>query len=173
MARLVLDTFPKSGSAFTAAALELVFPHDEMVWGEQRRANLRDADNCLTIARDPRDAAPSCMIFMQYDDPRAVLDWYCRFMEWTYLYQDRIHIALFENVTTKPMHVLTSYAERFGLQATHVSDQSIYARTRETHPLHLPAPTTPQRLAANEAVASCDLLPDALAIFEKVKSVVE
>lgn len=167
MARLAFDTFPKSATAWLARTLELCFAGSEIVWGGHRSTTFINSPNCMTSVRHPAQAAPSAMCFFGYDDPAAVLDWYCRFMEKTLKYRHRVYASRFENLTSDPMTEMLNYAAKFGLDnPTHVTCKQITDAVRLTHPLHLPAAPTKQRKRAETKVNDCQRLTDAVQLYE-------
>ena len=169
MARLTWDTFPKSGSAWLARTLDLCFPDHEIVWGGHRSTTFAESHNCVTVVRHPRQAAASAMCFFGYDDPAAVLDWYCRFMKRTKQYRHRVYVSRFEDLTTDPVREMREYAVMFDLPAPKVvTCDHITAAVKVTHAAHLPSKITSQREKAQSMVDDCARLSDAVAIYEQV-----
>lgn len=169
MARLTWDTFPKSGSAWLARTLDLSFPQCEVVWGGHRSTTFAESPNCVTVVRHPRQAAASAMCFFGYDDPVAVLDWYCRFMERTKQYRHRVYVSQFNNLTTNPVREMQQYAATFDLPAPKaVKCDDITAAVKVEHAAHLPSKITPQRRKAQALVDDCARLSDAVTIYKQL-----
>lgn len=172
MARLVFDTFPKSGTAWLAGTLKSAYPESEIIWGGHRAATLKKEEQVITAIRNPKDCIPSYMIFFQHNEPGRLLDWYCRFMQGTIDSKDRIFISSFEELTTDPQTVMIKYSKRFLLQEpTPVTVTKIKEQVIKTHLGHLPAPLTLERKRANEIVLSNPDLSAALTMYEKVLTI--
>lgn len=169
MARLVWDTFPKSGSAWLAATLRTAFPESEIVWGNHRITTLKKEENVITCIRQPQDCIPSYMIFFGHDNPSRGLDWYCRFMQGTLESKDRIYISLFEKLIKDPYGEMLNYQTKFLLpEPSLVTKEGIKEEVTKTHPQHLPGFLTSEREKANEMVLSHPDLLGATEIYNKV-----
>lgn len=170
MARLTWDTFPKTGSAWLAHTLGAAFPEDQIVWGGHRAATLRYEENVITTLRHPAPVVASYMVFFNHGDPDRLLDWYCRFTTATITYASRIMVAAFEDVTARPMQVMSAYADRFSLTPPKpLTIKDVHSRTLASHAAHLPSRQGAARDRADEAVAAASLLPEAIRLYESAK----
>jgi hypothetical protein len=168
VARLNWDTFPKSGSQWLSTTLELSYPEYKIIWGGHRINTLRKEENVITVIRNPKDCISSYLVFFQKENPEKALDWYCRFMQGTIEFSERIFITKFEKITTQPKLVMTEYAKKFNLSnPKNVTLKNIKTKVMKTHPEHLPQPINTTRLKANEIVLNSPLLSTALEFYNQ------
>lgn len=167
MARLTWDTFPKSGSAWLARTLELCYPNDEVVWGGHRSTTFISSPNCITSVRHPKETVASYLSFFQDNSVEPVVDWYCRFIDRTIKYQDRIYVSRFEDLISNPLVEIDNYASMFGLHSpVPVTHEEITDSVRATHANHLPSPRTEKREQAEILVANSPELSHAIELYE-------
>ena len=168
VARLVYDTFPKSGTAWLGTALRHSFPNDEIAWTGHRRISLKKEENVITVIRNPLDTVSSGMVFFGYEDATKVLDWYSRFTQGIIESSNRIFIAKFEELTTDPNSIMTAYAKKFNLVNPVATDKElIWQETQKTHPAHLPSEETEARTEAKKMTLASPLLEKANELYEQ------
>jgi len=172
MARLVWDTFPRSGSAWLAHTLRLSFPHSEIIWGGHRIATLRKESNVITCIRSPLNAVPSATLFFRKDNPEGMIDWYCRFIEGAIKNSERIFISSFDEIIYNPSEVMSRYAKRFFIpHYVDVSPDEIKLETMKTHAENLPRPISKERIAMNHVVGKLPSMKRALALYDEALSI--
>ncbi len=172
MARLVYDTFPKSGTAWLSSTLKSAYPESEIIWGGHRITTLRKEQQVITSIRNPKDCIPSYMVFFQHNEPGPLLDWYCRFIQGTIDSQNNIFISSFEELITDPQSIMIKYSKKFLLTEPYlVTTEEIKKKVIKTHPEHLPAPVSFERKKANDIVLSHPDLSAALTIYEKALAI--
>lgn len=169
MARLTFNTFPRSGTMWVFQTLKIAFPKNDIIFGDHRITTLRKEANVITSVRNPKDCVPSYLVFFNKDNPNRALEWYCRFMQGTIDSKDRIFVADFRDIISKPQEVMQSYSSRFNLDSPDpFTLESIRSNVLNNFPNHLPRPITEARIKANETVLSNPLLSDALFLYEEV-----
>lgn len=173
MARLTLESFPKSGNAWSAKCLSLSFPNDEVLWGEHKISNLKEKNNVASCIRNPKDCIPSYMIFFNKTNLESVIDWYCRFYQGIISNKNKIFIYSFEQITTNPMMVMNSYSIRFNLDSpVFVNTDTIKMETKKTHSNHLPSQYSKKRILANNEVLKSPSFQNAYALYEEVSNLI-
>lgn len=169
MARLTFDTFPRSGTIWLETTLSLCFPDNEIKWGQHRSSTFITAENCITSVRNPRQAVSSYLSFFGESNVEGALRWYCRFMQRTMDYRDRIYVAKFDDLITDPMREIQQYANKFNLaKPKSITYDQIYNVVRVNHADHLPKKISQQKLKTQILVNNCIHLSKALKIYEKV-----
>jgi hypothetical protein len=170
MDRLTYDTFPRSGTAFLHQCLAHSFDLP-IVWGGHRITTFRKEPNVITSIRNPKDSVASWIEFRQLnlDSVDGLLDWYIRFANGTLETLDRIYVVKFEDLISNPMDVMEKYATRFLLPSPrYIHKDLIVQAVNKTHSTNLPREINNIRSAANEAVASNNLLLQATEIYQQV-----
>ena len=167
MARLVVDTFPKTGTAWLSTTVRLSFPNNEIMWGGHRKTTLQKEPNVITTIRNPYDSASSAMVFFDFDNAGQVLDWYCRFTTQILDSSKRIFIAKFEELITEPHSIMLAYSQMFNLEKPCVTDKNLVLQeTKKTHPQNLPGAETEARAKANKMVLENPLLEKANELYQ-------
>jgi len=168
MARLVIDTFPRTGTAWLMTTAKLAFPNHEVVWGGHRRTNLKKEENVITTIRNPKDAVPSAMEMFGLEKESEVLDWYCRFTEQIIGSSNRIFIADFETLISDPNSIMTEYANRLSLtKPISIEHKSIFEETKKTHPENVPRTKTRARAALDQRVLQSPVLAKAHQLYQQ------
>jgi hypothetical protein len=127
----------------------------------------------ITSIRNPKDCIPSWIDFRKLSKELLpdYLDWYIRFLQGTLLNINKIYVVTFEKLTSTIELVMQEYADKFNLKAPKkITDDQVKQSMQMEYSEHLPRNKNNYRIELDELILKEPRLPEALKIYELIKS---